>query len=72
MNKFKIFLAVNNNVVNGMHTMYVHSNHSINDAQKIVKECYPTLENHWFNKSIINPTSRCVVFADLVVIVEQI
>ena len=72
MNKFKIFLAVNNNVVSVMPTMYVNTDKTIFVAHEIVKDLYPELENKSFTLSYVNTKCFVVTFNDLVAIVEQI
>jgi hypothetical protein len=55
-----------------MFTNYVISARNIHDAPEVLVEFYPELKNMSYNASIVNDTTRCVVYKDLVVIVEQI
>ena len=72
MSQFKIFFAVNNNVLNVMFTNYVISARDIHDAPEVLAEFYPELKSMSYNASIVNDTTRCVVYKDLVAIVELI
>jgi hypothetical protein len=71
MKQYRIFLAVNNNVLNAMHTTYVVSDREIWDAGNILTDTHPSLEKGW-SCSIVNDTTRCVVLPNLVAIVEAV
>jgi hypothetical protein len=71
MKQYRIFLAVNNNVLNAMHTTYVISPLELWDAGNILCNAYPELSAGW-SCSIVNDTTRCVVLPNLVAIVEAI
>ena len=54
-----------------MHTTYVNSDREIWDAGNILTDAYPSLSKAW-SCNIVNDTTRCVMFTNLVAIVEAI